>query len=55
CPRRPFLASLILTSKFTQDKCYSNRAWAKLCGLPPQEVSQCKHPLGEVLEWRLWV
>jgi len=25
-----FLASLILTSKFTQDRCYSNKAWAKL-------------------------
>jgi len=35
CPRRTFLAALILASKFIQDKCYSNRAWAKLSGLPP--------------------
>ncbi|TFK68657.1 hypothetical protein BDN72DRAFT_858209 [Pluteus cervinus] len=55
CPRRAFLASLILASKFTQDKCYSNRAWAKLCGLPPREISRCEHALGEALEWRLWV
>ncbi|KAF6756508.1 hypothetical protein DFP72DRAFT_846803 [Ephemerocybe angulata] len=27
CPRRAFLAALIPASKFTQDKCYSNRAW----------------------------
>ena len=26
CPRRTFLASLILASKFMQDRCYSNRA-----------------------------
>lgn len=55
CPRRAFLASLILASKFFQDKCYSNRAWAKLSGLPPREISRCERALGQVLEWRLWV
>jgi PHO85 cyclin-5 len=55
CPRRAFLASLILASKFTQDKCYSNRAWAKLSGLPPREIGRCERALGEALEWRLWV
>ncbi|KAL0576290.1 hypothetical protein V5O48_005699 [Marasmius crinis-equi] len=55
CPRRAFLASLILASKFTQDKCYSNRAWAKLSGLPPREIGRCERALGDMLEWRLWV
>lgn len=55
CPRRAFLACLILASKFTQDKCYSNRAWAKLSGLPPREIGRCERALGEALEWRLWV
>lgn len=55
CPRRTFLASLILASKFTQDKCYSNRAWAKLSGLSPREIGRCERALGEALEWRLWV
>ncbi|KAG0706156.1 hypothetical protein DFH29DRAFT_206538 [Suillus ampliporus] len=55
CPRRTFLASLILASKFTQDRCYSNRAWAKLSGLPPREIGRCERALGEALEWRLWV
>jgi len=55
CPRRTFLASLILASKFTQDKCYSNRAWAKLSGLPPREIGRCERALGQALEWRLWV
>ncbi|TFK23649.1 hypothetical protein FA15DRAFT_670237 [Coprinopsis marcescibilis] len=55
CPRRAFLAALILASKFTQDKCYSNRAWAKLSGLPPREIGRCERALGAALEWRLWV
>jgi len=55
CPRRAFLACLILASKFTQDKCYSNRAWAKLSGLPAREISRCERALGEALDWRLWV
>ena len=36
CPRRAFFASLILASKILQDRCYSNRTWAKLSGLPPR-------------------
>ncbi|KAF8158700.1 hypothetical protein K438DRAFT_332569 [Mycena galopus ATCC 62051] len=51
----PFLASLILASKFTQDKCYSNRAWAKLSGLPAREIGRCERALGDALDWRLWV
>ncbi len=53
CPQRAFLAPLILASKFFQDKCYSNRAWAKLSGLPPREIGE--RALGQALEWRLWV
>lgn len=55
CPRRTFLAALILALKFMQDKCYSNHAWAKLSGLPPREVGQCERALGDALGWRLWV
>ena len=55
CPRRTFLAALILASKFSQDKCYSNRAWAKLSGLPPREIGRCERALGQTLDWRLWV
>ena len=55
CPRRTFLASLILASKFLQDRCYSNRAWAKLSGLSPREVGRCEKALGDALDWRLWV
>ncbi|KAI0329431.1 hypothetical protein GY45DRAFT_1229632, partial [Cubamyces sp. BRFM 1775] len=55
CPRRTFLACLILASKFMQDRSYSNRAWAKLAGLPPREIGRCERAVGEALQWRLWV
>jgi hypothetical protein len=55
CPRRTFLAAVILASKFTQDKCFSNKAWARLAGLPAREISRCERALGAALEWRLWV
>lgn len=55
CPRRTFLACLILASKFMQDRSYSNKAWAKLAGLPPREIGRCERAVGEALEWRLWV
>lgn len=55
CPRRTLMGALVLSAKFVQDKCYSNRAWAKLCGLPPREVSRCERALGDALGWRLWV
>eukprot|EP00918_Siedleckia_nematoides_P037457 GHVU01081228.1.p1 GENE.GHVU01081228.1~~GHVU01081228.1.p1 ORF type:complete len:466 (-),score=27.06 GHVU01081228.1:514-1911(-) len=54
-PRRTFIAALVLASKFAQDKCYSNRAWAKLAGLPPREIGRCERALGDALGWRLWV
>ncbi|KAF7967709.1 hypothetical protein HWV62_33337 [Athelia sp. TMB] len=55
CPRRTFLASLILASKFTQDRCYSNKACAKLSDLPPREIGRCNCALGGALDWRLWI
>jgi hypothetical protein len=60
CPHRAFLAflilaSLILASKFTQDKCYSNRAWVKLSSLLPRKIERCERALGGALEWWLWV
>lgn len=55
CPRRSFLAALILATKFSQDRCYSNKAWAKLSGLPPREIGRCERALGQALDWRMWV
>ncbi|CAE6462798.1 unnamed protein product [Rhizoctonia solani] len=54
-PRRTFLASLVLASKFLLDKAFSNKAWAKLSGLEALEVGKCERALGSALNWRLWV
>jgi PHO85 cyclin-5 len=50
-----FIAAVILATKFTQDRVYSNRAWAKISGLDAREVGRCERALGDALEWRLWV
>ncbi|KAH6873867.1 hypothetical protein BKA70DRAFT_1043382, partial [Coprinopsis sp. MPI-PUGE-AT-0042] len=55
CPRRSFLAALILASKFMQDKCYSNRAWANSLVSPPREIGRRERALSNALDWRLWV
>jgi len=47
--------ALVLAAKLVQDKCYSNRTWAKLCGLSPREVGRCERALRDALDWRLWV
>ncbi|KAJ3166297.1 hypothetical protein HDU88_003521 [Geranomyces variabilis] len=38
CGRRMFLAALILSNKYLQDKNYSMKAWAKICGLDAAEL-----------------
>jgi hypothetical protein len=53
-PRRSFLATLVITTKFLQDRAYSNKAWAKLSGLPAQEIGRCECALGGALGWRVW-
>ncbi|OAX35801.1 hypothetical protein K503DRAFT_651949, partial [Rhizopogon vinicolor AM-OR11-026] len=55
CHCHTFLLSLILASKFMQDRCYSNHAWVKLSGLPLCKIDHCKHAIGEALKWHLWV
>lgn len=55
CPRRVFLAAIILASKFLEDICILNRHWAKISGLPAWEIGRCERALGEALDWRLWI
>ncbi|KAH7876170.1 uncharacterized protein C8R40DRAFT_1009559, partial [Lentinula edodes] len=55
CPRRTFIAALVLASKFNNDKPISNRTWSKLCNLSPLEIGRCERELGIALDWRLWV
>ncbi|KAJ7730556.1 hypothetical protein B0H16DRAFT_1278728, partial [Mycena metata] len=55
CPRRVFLASLMLARKFLYDQGYSNLAWAKISGFPVHELGRCERALGDALDWRLWI
>ena len=51
CPHRTILASLVLASRFLQDRCYDDRAWVKLSVLIHFEVSQIgEEELGNVPE-----
>ncbi|KAJ3323905.1 hypothetical protein HDU76_013523, partial [Blyttiomyces sp. JEL0837] len=55
CPRRMFLASLILASKYLQDKTYSNKAWAKISGLSLGEVNKAEMKMLKWLDFDLHV
>ncbi|KAI9300344.1 hypothetical protein BJ944DRAFT_273168 [Cunninghamella echinulata] len=55
CGRRMFLASLVVASKFVQDKTYRNSAWAKIAGLPVQEINTSERVFLELLDYRLYV
>ena len=55
CPRRTFLACIILAAKFVEEHPRLNRSWAELVGLSPREIGRCERAVGNMLEWRLWV
>lgn len=55
CGRRMFLAAVISASKFLQDRNYSNRAWAKISGLPVGEVNLNERAFLKLVRYRLYV
>ncbi|KAK9463750.1 uncharacterized protein V1516DRAFT_603471, partial [Lipomyces oligophaga] len=55
CGRRAFLTSLMLASKYLQDKNYSARAWSKISGLSTSEINMNELAFLSALEWRLHV
>ncbi|KAN0060089.1 PHO85 cyclin-5 [Thecaphora frezii] len=64
CPRRMFLAAIMVSSKFVQDRTYSNRAWSKISGLPVKELGKIEraflaaidyHLVVGESEWETWV
>ncbi|KAI9314105.1 hypothetical protein BX666DRAFT_499050 [Dichotomocladium elegans] len=55
CARRMFLASLIVASKFVQDKTYRNSAWATIARLPVQEVNLAERVFLELNQYQLYV
>ncbi|ORX61580.1 hypothetical protein DM01DRAFT_1332181 [Hesseltinella vesiculosa] len=55
CGRRMFLASLVIASKFVQDKTYRNSAWAKIAGLPIAEINAAERIFLELIDYRLFI
>lgn len=55
CGRRMFLASLVVASKFVQDKTYRNSAWAKIAGLPVNEVNAAERIFLNMIQHRLYI
>jgi hypothetical protein len=55
CCRRMFLASLIIASKYIQDKNYSNAAWSKICGLQVKEINIIERRFLQLIDYNLYV
>lgn len=55
CGRRMFLASLVVASKFVQDKTYRNSAWAKIAGLPVAEINAAERIFLDLVDYRLFI
>jgi hypothetical protein len=53
CARRIFLASVMISSKFLQDRTFSNRAWSKISGLNVRELSVVERRLLNALDFDL--
>ena len=55
CGRRMFLSAVICASKFLQDRNYSNRAWAKISGLPLAEVNANERVFLQLSQFNLYL
>jgi len=55
CGRRMFLASLIVASKYLQDRNYANNAWSKICGLPVQEINAIERRFLKLIDYNLFI
>ncbi|KZL80654.1 g1 s-specific cyclin [Colletotrichum incanum] len=55
CPRRMFLAALMLGWKFTQEQAFSTTTWATLSGLSARELNRNEAAFLSVIDWRLYI
>lgn len=55
CGRRMFLASLILASKYLQDRNFSARAWSKISGLKACEINTNEIAFLKAVNWKLHI
>lgn len=55
CGRRMFLAALILSSKWLQDRNYSSKAWSRISGLKVDEINENEMTFLCAVGWELHV
>jgi hypothetical protein len=55
CGRRMFLAALILSSKWLQDRNYSSKAWSRISGLKVDEINENEMTFLSAVGWELHV
>ncbi|KAH7161795.1 hypothetical protein EDB81DRAFT_785551 [Dactylonectria macrodidyma] len=55
CPRRMFLSALMLGWKYTQEKSYSSKVWARISGLCLKEINSNEAMFLIVIDWRLYI
>ncbi|CAM0139692.1 PHO85 cyclin-5 [Umbelopsis sp. WA50703] len=55
CGRRMFLASLMVASKYLQDKNYRNKAWAKISGLDIKEINGAETAFLKIIDYQLFI
>ncbi|KAI8077685.1 cyclin-domain-containing protein [Halteromyces radiatus] len=55
CGRRMFLASLMVSAKFLQDKNYRNRAWARISGLSLTEINAAERVFLNLINYNLYI
>ena len=55
CQRRMFLSALILASKYTQERSFSSRVWAKISGLCIKEINTNEAVFLSTIDWRLYI
>lgn len=55
CARRIFLAAVLTSSKFLQDRTYSNKAWSRISGLPVADLSHLERSFLQGIDYSLYV
>lgn len=53
CGRRIFLASVMVASKFLQDKTFSNKGWNRMTGLPLRQLACVERAFLKAIGWDL--
>ncbi|KAH7112346.1 hypothetical protein EDB81DRAFT_827631 [Dactylonectria macrodidyma] len=55
CPRRMFISALMLGWKYTQEKSYSSKVWARISGLRLKEINSNEAMFLIIIDWRLYI